>query len=169
MPVLDNPRHERFCQLAATLREDGSVRADYEAYQIAYGCDVEQAKSNAWRLKEDEGVKLRILELKQPISDKLALTRDESLQFLANVVRTPVGAVTEDHVLAQSIKRSPEGVVTEIKMPGKLEALKLNAQLQGWLTEGQPQSLLINLNLLGTELPAQVVELEQDSNNMIQQ
>lgn len=135
MPALDNPRHERFCQLVAALKPDGTVRSDMEAYQLAYGCDIEQAHSNAWRLKADEGVNKRISELKQPILDKFALTMEESLQFLAKVVRTPAGEVDENHILAQSVKRSPEGAVTEVKMPAKLEALTLNAKLQGWLTD----------------------------------
>ena len=159
MPALDNPRHERFAQLVATAKEDGSVRSDTEAYQIAYGCDYDQANANAWRLKGDDGINQRILELKQPISDKFALTKDESLQFLADIVRTPIGKIDEMHPLAQAVKRSPEGNVVEVKMPAKLDALTLNAKLQGWLVERQESSVKLAIYHAGPEQEKPVIDV----------
>jgi hypothetical protein len=101
----------------------------------------------------DDGIKLRLDELKQQVSDINVLSRVESLQFLANVVRTPIGQIDEMHPLAQAVKRSPEGNVVEVKMPAKLDALTLNAKLQGWLTEKTEHTHRLTVFSADTEKP----------------
>ncbi len=102
------------------------------AYQEAYGVDHETANAIAYRLMVNDGVISRINELKQRCEDKSVLTLIEKRRFLASVVRTPVGEVDESSHLAQSVKYGKDGE-KEIKMPGKIEAVKLDAQLMGEL------------------------------------
>jgi hypothetical protein len=151
MPALDNPRHERWCQLVATPKRDGSVMTDTEAYQLAYGASLENAKTNAWTLRDNQGLQARIKELQAPLEVKRVLSMSEKREFLASVVRTPIGNVDETSPLAQSVKYSGDGG-KEIKMPGKLEALKLDAQLAGELTDRGESLTMININLMGMEL-----------------
>jgi hypothetical protein len=61
---------------------------------------------------------------------KAFLSLEEKRKFLADVVRTPVGQVDEESPLAQEIRYGPDGSTT-IKMPGKLNAIELDARLQG--------------------------------------
>jgi len=147
MPILDNPRHERFCQLMF------EGRSQAEAYQLTTGCTIESANSNAYRLMEDDGIKGRIRELQAATVKKRMLTRERSLEILHDIVETPIGEINEDHPLAQAVKRSPEGNVVGVKMPAKLDALTLNAKLQGWLTERTEHTLKLSIYHAGDEKP----------------
>lgn len=67
------------------------------------------------------------------------LTLAEKRKFLASIVRTPIGQVTESSPLAQKVKRrtDKDGSQTEeIELPGKLKALELDAHLAGELVSG---------------------------------
>jgi hypothetical protein len=90
------------------------------------------------------------------------LTRERSLEVLHDIVETPAGAVGIDSPLCQGVKYGPEGQILEVKMPAKLDALTLNAKLQGWLEpRGEGGGVMININLLGADLPMkQVVDVE---------
>lgn len=162
MPVLDNPRHERWCQLVAAPKRDGSIISDTEAYQIAYGSSYETAHTNAWTLRADQGLAARIKELQEPLEAKRKLTLERTYELLHDIAVTPIGEIDEGHPLAQAVKRSPEGNVIEVKMPAKLDAITLNAKLQGWLAErGDAGGVMININLLGADLPMkQVMDVE---------
>lgn len=82
------------------------------------------------------------------------LTLAEKRAGLADAWRTPVGQVDENHPLAQEVTikeyTDKEGNVTgtekKVKMVGKLEALKLDAQLAGELKESTA-SASVSLNL----------------------
>lgn len=108
----------------------------------------------------DAGENLKILSLK------------EKREYLASIVRTPVGDVTENSPLAQKVKRTSrtdKGGTTdteEIELPGKLRAIELDARLAGELDGGKPDGGLVNVTLVRLELPtmdlkaAKVIELE---------
>ena len=135
VPRLDNPRHERFANLVAK----GDI-TDTEAYQCALQTTWEAADGNAWRLRGDEGIAARIAYLQQVLrvdARGTILTLKERREYLAKVVRTPIAEVNEQSVLCQEVNRDGEtGAVTKIKMPGKLDALRLDAELAGELGSG---------------------------------
>lgn len=131
---LDNPRHEAFCVYYA---ECGCAAS---AYRRAYGkrSSIDKSVRNcAARLLADVGIKNRIRSLRKKIDDKREevafLSLKEKRQFLAEVVRTPVGQVDGQSKLCQSVKLTE--TLTEYKMPDKLRALELDAKLAGELTE----------------------------------
>lgn len=88
------------------------------------------------------------------------LTLKEKREYLASIVRTPVGDVTENSPLAQKVKRTSrtdKGGTTdteEIELPGKLRAIELDARLAGELDGGKPDGGLVNVTLVRLELPA---------------
>lgn len=146
MPALDNQKHERFCQLVAT---DG--KSDLLAYQEAMQCSYDAAQSSAYRLRENVGVVERIRELQTLAASGKVLSLAEKREFLASVVRTPVGEVTEKSPLCQSFKLTDDTI--EYKMVDKLTALKLDAQLAKELGDGSQ----------GTDLHVSVYSLSLNS------
>lgn len=87
------------------------------------------------------------------------LTLKEKREYLASVVRTPVGEVNESSPLAQKVKRSTrrdkDGAETEteeIEIPGKLRALELDARLAGELDSAKPDGGLVQVHLIRLEL-----------------
>ena len=125
---LDNPRHERFAQLVSAAK-----MSDTEAYQIAYGCAYDQANSNAWRVKVEEGVRARIQYLQGLTAQQITLTSIERRAYLARVVRADPRKLGEaDGDLIQEITHDPEtGAVVKLKLPGKRECIETDAKLAG--------------------------------------
>ncbi len=79
------------------------------------------------------------------------LTLVEKREYLASIVRTPVGSVDEHSPLAQKVKRrhrtDKDGNSTdeeEIEIPGKLRALELDARLAGEM-DGNAVGFTINV------------------------
>lgn len=136
--VLVEQRHERFAQLVAT-----EGKSDILAYQEAYECSYEVANTNAWRLRGNEGISARIRDLQTLAAAGKVLSLIEKREFLASVVRTPIGEVTEKSVLCQSFKLSDDTI--EYKMVDKLTALKLDALLAKELGEGNPFGVAVNV------------------------
>jgi hypothetical protein len=77
------------------------------------------------------------------------LTARERLEFLAAVVRTPVGSIDEHSPLAQevTIEEGEGRSRKKVKMPNKLDALTLDARLRGELdgVHGDKPSLRLRL------------------------
>ena len=70
---------------------------------------------------------------------KAVLTGKERREFLASVVRTPIGKLDENSPLVQSIERrtTPDGGESvKITMSDKLKAAELDAKLTGELSNG---------------------------------
>jgi PAS domain-containing protein len=64
--------------------------------------EVVAAHQNACRLRANESVAARIEELRARNAEKCQLSRDEAVQYLVEILKTPIGEVTSDHRLAQS-------------------------------------------------------------------
>jgi phage terminase small subunit len=80
MPVLSNPRHEKFAQLVA------SGLSALQAYTNA-GYRQRSAKGNATRFKENDGIARRIAEIQTENDHKSAMTRDELIGILVGFIR----------------------------------------------------------------------------------
>ena len=80
------------------------------------------------------------------IINRAVLSVRERREFLARIVRTPIGQVDESSDLCQSYKIGKEGE-REYKLPDKLRALELDAKLSGDLKETQADTnvtILVN-------------------------
>jgi hypothetical protein len=138
MSLLKNPRHERFCQLVV-----GGMPATH-AYRKVAGPragkpENDDVHSHEWARRPD--VRARIRELQEENNRKSQLSREEALQWLAAVIKTPVGQVHTDHPLAQSYKLDSDGNL-EVRMPSKIEAIALLAKLNGWC---EPDRLALSM------------------------
>jgi hypothetical protein len=84
----------------------------------------------------------------------------EKREYLASIVRTPVGDVDENSKLAQKVKRKhyrqKDGSETdeeEIELPGKLRAIELDAKLAGELdSSGAVTGPTLNVLSIGGEM-----------------
>jgi Terminase small subunit len=86
------------------------------------------AQQNAHGLSENEGVKARIAELRARNAEKCQLSRDEAVQYLVEILKTPIAEVTADYRLAQSY----DAKGGKIEVPNKLSAMQLLAKMCGW-------------------------------------
>ena len=96
------------------------------------------------------------------------LTASERREYLARIVRTPIGLVNEQSDLCQYAEFTEQG--RKIKMPDKLTALKLDAQLCGDLNanettvniNGGHQAIVVNLpSVVATpRIPPRTIEAE---------
>lgn len=157
-------RQQNFCRLVAQGIAQG------RAYQMAgYTCaNNNVADANAGRLVKSPWVKRYLREVRTALHKMDVLSLAEKRIGLAEVWRTPVGEIDENHPLAQEVRRkivtSKDGTTTEevtVKMPGKLEALKLDAQIAGELNEQQQVNVGFNFGMLNMEPEeAQVIDVE---------
>ena len=53
-------------------------------------------------MRANESVAVRIEELRARNAEKCQLSRDEAIQYLVEILKTPIAEVTADHRLAQS-------------------------------------------------------------------
>lgn len=144
-----NIRQQRFAEFVV------SGMSDVQAY-IAAGYTKSQAcaETNAWRLRDHEGVEALIARLRAPQTKAAVLTKEEKLAFLAQIIRTPIGQVGPDSPLCQeysedqigggnrgTLKRGNKPSGNEIieapiirrktKMADKLRAMDLHSKLAG--------------------------------------
>lgn len=163
--ALPDGQQERFCQLMA----DGRY-SQRSCYAQAYGCDNDgSARTLAWRLLTKVDITDRIDWLKAESVKNWKCEKEEVMRFLHQVIVTPVGYVDEESPLAQEVQReemqmggargqlkrgqaesgneeeSPpvEVIKVKIKTPGKVEAAKLLAQMQGW---EKPKEMNLTVN-----------------------
>jgi hypothetical protein len=133
MPALLNPRHEAFAQFVVNGLDK---RVAYRRAATKNGRGgpgkPENDRIHAAELMRMKGVKERIQELQEVNARKAQMSRDEALAFLADAVRTSAGAVDPDSWVVQSVKRSEDGTVVEIKLPDKTQCISQMARMCGW-------------------------------------
>lgn len=117
----------RFCELYASGRPAG--RAYEEAGYSARGTSANSAGS---KLLTNDNVQKRIKELKKEASKECRWIKRDALNFLADVLETPIGSVYQSHNLAQEYQEATERSGARIKMPSKMDALDKMARLCGW-------------------------------------
>ena len=61
------------------------------------------------------------------------MTREEALQFCADIIRTPVGSIDEHSPLAQEVAYDLKGG-RRVKALNKLDALQTLAKFMGWMS-----------------------------------
>ena len=102
MPVLTNKRQELFATLIA-LKGRNACQAYTEAGYTG------AAKGQAWKMQNVPHVLARIEELQGVLRDRATIDKVEAIDFLARVVRTPIGEVTARSPLCQEMTRTTIG------------------------------------------------------------
>ena len=75
MPVLSNARHERFAQ---------SVAFGIPSYAAYIEAGYQEHHNNPYRLRENEGVKARIMEIQADTARRVSLSRADLLQMMVD-------------------------------------------------------------------------------------
>jgi len=129
-----NPKQEKFAQLFATK---GNATECY----VEAGYAKKGARQAASKLLTNADVLARVAELREKVADKEIITREELVQFLADVVRTPVTVAamsaypdeetgTPANPLIESVTPNQFGLA--FKMPSKMDAVKTLIHIHGW-------------------------------------
>jgi|ERR1043166_8883926 hypothetical protein len=124
MPILTNPKHEKFAQLVAT------GKSDVAAYQEVYGGSQINAKRNAHRVKENEGVSARITELQKKADKSTLLTMQQRRELLREIADNRA-AKNADRIAA---------ILADAKLSGELMDRR---ELSGQLHDSKP--IIVNI------------------------
>jgi hypothetical protein len=123
MPVLRNPKHERFAQ----------ARASGKTYSAAYREAVSAKSKNpdvlASQLASQPGVRERIEELKEQTANKCSMSREEFLESLVAMYQGKPGEAGLDNPLCDSL--ISRGVRHGV-FPMKTAVANQIAKLCGW-------------------------------------
>jgi hypothetical protein len=125
-----------------------------EAYQAAYPkAAYDSARTRGPGLFANAAIMEEISRMRKEAekqSTSAVLTLAEKFDFLASVVRTPVGDLDRDSQLAQEWTEETNafGGKTKVKMPCKLRALELHAKLAGELSEKNQPDTGITINVI---------------------
>lgn len=119
---LDNNRHEAFALECAAGKPDADA-------WIAAGYEGKEAAKRAWDIRKIQEVAQRIQWLKKQTADGKVLSLQEKREFLAAVVRTPIGDIDASSPLCQSYKVTEQG--TEYKAISKTDAIKIDNDMSG--------------------------------------
>ena len=122
---------EKKKEFARLLVETKLSKAD--AYRKAYkrkDMSNEAASKAASRLSKDAEIVRMIDELNALLDRSAIATKQECLEFLTAVLRTPIGEVGEDSPLCQEVAYTDSGM--RKKMPGKIEAVRELSKLAGY-------------------------------------
>jgi len=131
-----NDRMRRVCELVVQGHPAG------RAYELAgYQARGDSADQAASRLLGTVKVAAYIETLRAAASRKAEFSRDDLVQFLVEVIKTPVSEVGEGSRLAQKVKVDDAGMTVE--MPGKMLAAKQLAEIMGW---NKPQEVKVDLS-----------------------
>lgn len=134
--ALAEPRQEMFAQLMADGRYSRTSCYAQSHPNVTY--DTARAEASTYLAKPC--IQARIKFLRDEMLKAWTCEKVEVMRFLHQVVFTPVGYVDEESPMAQEVQRDliekgddmPDVLKVKIKTPGKVEAAKLLAQMQGW-------------------------------------
>ncbi len=122
------PKQEKFVELFT-----GGMDAK-NAY-IAAGYSPRGAEGAASKMQRVAKVRAAIEAARAELREKSRMKKEDALDWLIDVLRTPVGEVDENHVLAQEVVTDELGdtiVRRRVKMVGKMEAMEKLAKMLSW-------------------------------------
>lgn len=129
-------RQRRFCDLLLAPMPAG------RAYERAgYSAKGHAADSCAERLLKNLNISQHLEELRNELSRRAMFERADLVDFLVDVIRTPIGSVTAEGRLAQKVRIDETS--TAIEMPNKLAAAKQLAEIMGW---NKPAEIKVDLS-----------------------
>lgn len=126
MSVLKNPRHEKFAVLVA----NGKTQADAyrEVWHGSRRWKDESVHVKASRVMAKVGP--RVKELQQIAATNAGITRDELVEIMAEIVRTPGDAVPSGSRIVQEVREGKFGSTKVI--PSKVAAADFIAKVCGF-------------------------------------
>jgi len=131
-PITDRMR--RVCELVVSGMPAG--RAYERAGYSATGAAADVSASKLLRIPKVA----RYLEaLRTEAAKKAGMERDDLVQYLVDVMKTPVGRIDANHVLCQEWSMDEKGM--KVKMPAKLVAAAQLASIMGW---NKPQEVKVD-------------------------
>jgi hypothetical protein len=123
MPVLDNPRHEKFAQ----LRASGKTGSD--AYRGVAGADAKNPDVMADKWQHTSDIAARIAELQAEAGKRCSMTREQFIESLVKMYQGQPGEAALDNPLCDSlISRGVRHAV----FPMKTAVAAQLAKLCGW-------------------------------------
>ena len=130
----DKPLADRFHESLVQTVLSNPQFSPAKCYQIAARDPVAtpQHRYSAHAVLRIPAVSARLAHLRQQEADRGAMGRDELRTYLETIIRTPVGEVTPDHIIAEEVEFREDGSIRKIKLPDKLGAAKMLAQMHGW-------------------------------------
>ena len=102
-----------------------------DAYRQAAEYSGKQADGNAANWMNRPGVRERIAELKEANSRRATLSREQTIEFLCNVINTSAANVEADSPLVQSAEFVDDKPV-KLKIPDKISAVRELVRICGW-------------------------------------
>ncbi|MES2920086.1 MAG: terminase small subunit [Verrucomicrobiota bacterium] len=131
-----NPRQRRFVELFT-----GGMAAG-RAY-VAAGYEAKGADQAASLLLRNIKVLAAIKATQQKAAEKAEMERGDLVSYLVEVIRTPIGQISENHRLCESWQMDPATGALRVRMPSKLAAAKQLADIMGW---NRPQEVKLDLS-----------------------
>jgi hypothetical protein len=138
-----------------TLRQEKFIEQyladEKNAAQAYIKAGFKGTQASAWacasRLLAKPEIKAAIETRRQKMREEAHLSRMDIVGFLCDTIKTPIGEINEGHRLAQEHSEdvSETGTRTRIKMPAKLEAVKILVQMMGW---NEPEKHNHTLNVI---------------------
>lgn len=120
---LENQFHEKFAQLIF----EGKTAVEAYRTTMGEGKAGERTVGSRWFARVD--VKARVAELTERAAKGRVLTKRDEMEFLTQVIMTPVGDLTQNSHLCQSY--SKDGDKLTVKMPDKMRAIEILAKMKG--------------------------------------
>lgn len=105
-------------------------RAYEQAGYVQRGVKADSAASRL--LTSNDKVKAYLAELKEQSKADCRWTKKRALDYLADIMETPIGEIGPDHELAQEYQQGTEATGEKIKMPAKLDAFDKMAKMCDW-------------------------------------
>jgi hypothetical protein len=127
MSQLRNTRHEQFAQFVA----HGSPQSEAYRRVVGNGASAKNANVHADEWMNRPGVRERVAELKEANSRKATLSREQTIEFLCNVISTSAAKVEADSPLVQSAE-FVDGKPVKLRIPDKIAAAKELTKMCGW-------------------------------------
>jgi hypothetical protein len=124
MPRLRKQSYEIFAQFVA------SGLSFAESYRRTTGRSAHSdVKGTQWH--GYAGVKGRITELKAENAKRSQLTRDQAIEWLTNLIQTPIASVGPDSPLVQSYETDSAGNV-KVRLADKISGMQQLSKMTGW-------------------------------------
>ena len=145
-----NSRQERFCEFVAAgeSHTDAYIKAGFKTSR-------ENARKNAARMTTNDDILQRISELRAESEDicNAKMTKQEKLDFLARVIRTPIGELEPGNPFCAEftieVLPGKEGVIRKrVKAFDKLRAIELHSKLMGHFEPDRKEIELNNSTLM---------------------
>mgnify|MGYP000865938427 CR=1 FL=1 len=122
--------HEAFCQAIA----NGMTQTNAYLQHVSSDTPNANKSGSALAARYADRIAAIIAENNAIAAAARVLTKQEAMEFLTNVVRTPIGEIDHTSPLCQertyTVGREEDSV--KVKMPGKREAIGDLAKMLGW-------------------------------------